>query len=360
MKMMADYRKILPSLVLDIVKFFDINNAIKTYNEAGGCVIQSRTVQDFLEHIKENFQSQANGLYPQPEPVNKICQKLVDLGYLSPTRAVSGTNFGDLDNTYLGRLEEGLEQENLVIQLNNAVYGWSSIYDSYQRSVIPISFEDDNCDKSIGTAFIINPYIIVTAAYCILNAKTISVRNLEQALLQKAAVHVSLDPAIDLAIIHLGEPFFKNVPPIPIATGYVLDDVMVLGYPNVPGFHPTVAAEKALISSRLTAVQGIVSSTPEEIFTRSSLFLITARVRGGFSGGPVLNSSGACVGVVSREPVSHVSNDAGSSYHTYDNLGYGTAIPSNLLSQLLNELNSLSFVHSRKLEVGEVTWVDFV
>lgn len=115
-----------------------------------------------------------------------------------------------------------------------------------------------------------------------------------------------------------------------------LDEVLTLGYPDVPGFHPTIAAERANISSRLTATRGAVASKPSELWTRSEAFLITARVRGGFSGGPVLDSLGQCIGIISREPASYAAEPGA---HRYDNLGYGTAIPATRLISMLQQID---------------------
>jgi serine protease Do len=62
--------------------------------------------------------------------------------------------------------------------------------------------------------------------------------------------------------------------------------IIALGYPDVPGFQPALAAEKAMISSRLTDARGAAASTPFEIWARAELLLVTARVRGGFSAVP--------------------------------------------------------------------------
>lgn len=203
------------------------------------------------------------------------------------------------------------------------------------------------------------PGTLVTAAHCIVGAQAVAIRGVAPAQLQRASVYVSANEAIDLAVLRLSDPVFGSCFPIGLGHGDVLDDVMVLGYPNVPGFHSTLAAEKAMISSRFTAVRGAVASSTEEIFARSPLFLITARVRGGFSGGPVLNSHGACVGVVSREPASQSSSGPGSGHHLYDNLGYGTAIPTALLEEIFGEVGSKNLAHARLLRAEEVTWTEF-
>ena len=55
--------------------------------------------------------------------------------------------------------------------------------------------------------------------------------------------------------------------------------------------------------------------------------LVTARIRGGNSGGPIINSNGQVVGVAFSEPMSEGN---------YDDMGYGVAYPIDVLGQLLD------------------------
>lgn len=360
MKLVADYRDAYPDLAVEILEFFTDTNAHQHQTPAGHAGMRPRTVQEFLDHMHKKQVPPTSKPYAQPEPINTICRRLVDLGWLSPAGQAAGTNIAGLNNAYIGILQPGYDRYAINLHVSNAIYGWPCIYDTYYSSVVPMLNEGTDGTLSIGTAFVVGPRTIVTAAHCILHARTVALREVEPDLLQRASVYVSSNTAIDLAVIQICEPILASHFPISLGNGNVLDDVMVLGYPDVPGFHPTLAAEKAMISSRFTAIRGAVASAPEEIFARASLFLITARVRGGFSGGPVLNSLGTCVGVVSREPASQSSGDQGGGHHLYDNLGYGTAIPTVLLKQILEEVGSPNLTYARRLEASEMTWTEFV
>lgn len=359
LKQVAEYREVHPEIVIEILEFFDGSNMRQARHPAGHGTVVPRTVREFLEHLRKKQPDPSSKPHPQPEPINTICRRMEELGWLSSAGQSTGLNIGGVENAYVGTRPTGYDRDALNKHASNIIYGWACIYDTYRPAVIPVLHEAADGASSIGTAFVTGPHTVVTAAHCIVGAKTVAVRGVAPLQLQRASVYVSANDAVDLAVLRLGDPVFADCFPISLGHGNVLDDVMVLGYPNVPGFHPTLAAEKATISSRFTAVRGAVASSAEEIFTRSPLFLITARVRGGFSGGPVLNSQGVCVGVVSREPASQSSSGMGSGHHLYDNLGYGTAIPTNLLEGVLVEVGANTLTHSRLLGPDEVSWADF-
>lgn len=108
-----------------------------------------------------------------------------------------------------------------------------------------------------------------------------------------------------------------------------------MGYPQIPGYTCFLTAEKAVISSipekRFVATEGQIVAEAQEIWSKENLFLITAKIRGGNSGGPVINRFGNCVGIVSGKPFSEGS--------AYDDLGYGTAIPAKFAIEMLENLS---------------------
>jgi S1-C subfamily serine protease len=59
--------------------------------------------------------------------------------------------------------------------------------------------------------------------------------------------------------------------------------------------------------------------------------LITAKIRGGNSGGPVINSNGRFVGIACQAP-----NYEGDIVD-YDDLGYGIAVPVKYLNELIEK-----------------------
>jgi S1-C subfamily serine protease len=218
--------------------------------------------------------------------------------------------------------------------IDYAVYGFPVIYQELSPAVVPIVHVNVNDRPSVGTSFLRTQHLLLTAKHCLVGAKSLSIRGISKEQFSSAQVLVHNNDALDLAALHFPDPVLSGVKPITLGIGRVLDEVLVLGYPNVPGFTELLAAEKAAISSRLTVTKGAIASEATELFARTSLFLITARVRGGFSGGPVLNATGAAVGLVSRQPIADASQSS-ELYAQYDDLGYGIAIPSEAIVEFL-------------------------
>ena len=222
--------------------------------------------------------------------------------------------------------------DGLLFYLNCVAYGFPDIYASYKDYVLPVIVKMDNDDIEMGTCFRFSTGIL-TAKHC-LEAKEVAIKGYTAEQLKRGSVLISNDPDLDLAYIELQEPT-RFVP----GDANVLDEVLVMGYPKVPMFYSFCTAERAAISSIPT--RGAVASLADQYITRKAgpLMLVTARIRGGNSGGPVINSSGAVVGVAFSEPTAEGN---------YDNMGYGVAYPIDMLGQLLADCTNMqvNFVDS--------------
>ena len=175
----------------------------------------------------------------------------------------------------------------------------------------------------------------LTAKHC-LQVDEISIPGYTAVQLSQCRVLISEDEKIDMAFIETGE---KSV--LISDKAQVLDDVLVMGYPRIPQFFDFCAAERATISS--IATMGAVASLADQYITPSvgQLMLVTARIRRGNSGGPIINSDGAVVGVAFAE-----SDSEGD----YDEMGYGVAYPISVFYQMLQDskLMNVKFVDEVK------------
>jgi serine protease Do len=109
---------------------------------------------------------------------------------------------------------------------------------------------------------------------------------------------------------------------------------MALGYPPIPGYPNVLSALRARVagdlSEYLQSTTGDVAAVEKSFLTRVQMYLMSARVKGGSSGGPVLNKRGEVIGMVSECP----SSDS----EEIDKLGFGAAIASGEIEEFLSEI----------------------
>lgn len=223
---------------------------------------------------------------------------------------------------------------------NCVVYGYKYIYDLRKQSVLPIVHESKGrqqlgtCFKALGG--------IVTAKHCIENAEKICILGVDIEKLKQAKIFAP--GGLDLAFINIQDESDNFL----LSEGEVLDDVLVMGYPKIGGFDNFVTGEQATISSkaelRLTPTKGSVAAVEGSYVDKCELMLITARIHGGNSGGPVVNNRGQVIGITLQQP--------NSDGDYYENLGYGVALPAKYLSSIKqNPYNgALNFVNESDLK----------
>jgi len=314
-------------------------------------MLKARTVYDFAMYLAVPT-GDTTRKCPTFHRLNLILQRMADLNMLM---VVHRGGIDSMDAAYFCRLTDA-EIASVRDSIDYAVYGFPIIYQELSPAVVPIVHVNAEDRPSIGSSFLRTEYLLLTAKHCLVGAKGLSIRGVANEQFLTAQVRVHSNDALDLAAIHFSDRVLPGVKPITLGIGRVLDEVLVLGYPNVPGFTELLAAEKAAISTRLTVTKGAIASEATELFAKTSLFLITARVRGGFSGGPVLNATGAAVGLVSREPFAKADHST-DLYAQYDNLGYGVAIPSEAIIEFLTACSDDNRDIAMPLDVSTIDYV---
>jgi S1-C subfamily serine protease len=177
---------------------------------------------------------------------------------------------------------------------------------------------------------------IVTAKHCLTDGDNIAIRGYKANFLNSCKIYVSKNEDIDLAYIETGEQ-----PRFTIAEPHILDDVLVMGYPKVSFFLNFCTGEKATISAmaelRMTPTLGSIAAEGEIYFPHGlpKLLLVTAKIRGGNSGGPIINKEGLVVGVATGIPAGEGLSD--------DNVGYGMAYPILSVEKMISEKNIKTF-----------------
>lgn len=317
MKEFRDYDETIPELVYDILDYFRVGNKVKP--------AAKKSVLDYCVNSRFNADL-GNGMI-QPDAVHAICESLVKKGLLMCSKVGTGISGIDSNYLYLASPEDVFLSKDpaLIFYYNCIAYGFPYIYSAYLDYVLPIIVMKDG-KESMGTCFRYKNGI-VTAKHC-LTVDQVFIPKYPVEKLANSHVYVSKDENLDLAYIDIGEhsPLISN-------EAKVLDEVLVMGYPKIPMFFDFCAAERATVSSIPT--RGAIASIAEQYITRNigPLMLVTARIRGGNSGGPIIDAYGAVVGVAFSEP---------ESEGDYDDMGYGIAYPIEVLDKMMQDPITLS------------------
>ena len=318
MKEFLDYDIKYPDLIPDIVDYFTLRV---------GVPIKDKSVLKFCESFKT---IEGEGLI-QPDVVIKICNRLCDARHMSCIRTDCAIGF---DNNYLCVSKGGIpavpHSDYLRLYYNSLVYGFEYIYRNCLPNVLPVVAYKDG-KEPMGTCFrLFNG--LVTAKHCLTDGDEIAIKGYRADFLKDCKVYVSKNPDIDIAYIETKEPakMYNESP-------HVLDDVLVMGYPKVSFFLNFCTGEKANISAmanlRMTPTRGTIAAEGEIYYPKGlpKLLLVTAKIRGGNSGGPVINNHGMVVGVATG-----ISAGKGDSD---DNIGYGVAYPITAVEDMIGEGN---------------------
>lgn len=324
MKDFYDYDLKYPMLVMDILEYFDISYGMKDTSVLKFCEATGIPVKGGKEYKY------------QPAIINKICQRLCDKNKMSVLRNDGNLGFNNNYGIFVDKEMWNSNKKQMQIYFNSLVYGFSYIYNLYKEVVVPIVWEKENGDYSLGTGFKLYGGI-VTAKHCITDPKRLAIKGFSVDELTQSKIYVSDNPCLDIAFIDVGRKEEINVL---VDDGEVLQDVLALGYPKIPVFTDFLTAEKATISSkaevRLTPTKGTITAFGNNYMAKTELMLITAKIRGGNSGGPVINEEGAVVGISCQIP--NYEGDIGE----YDDLGYGIVTPIKYLIEILSKKKTIS------------------
>jgi serine protease Do len=309
------YSWLCPEMPYEIVLFFSQSETID------GKFIPKNLLQ-FCVHYANKFKIK---WFPETRVVAKMCDILCDNNQLT---VFHRGGYDSIENSYFVLGDQNLignpnSDSYFKKKLNYIVYGFRYIYEDFKKYVLPIEYTDSKGDKALGTGFLYANGLI-TARHCIEGAKQIAIKEIDAADLSKAQFKIPDNKMLDLIYVQ-----FQNQLPDTLMfseEANILDDVMTLGYPKIPGYHSFLTAENATVAARYTTSIGQVVSNAEDIWIKERLFLITAKIKGGNSGGPVISKKGSIIGV---------SVNLSQGDGDYDNLGYGTVIPVKFVDKLI-------------------------
>ena len=318
-------------LATDLIRFFRVLNAPQRDNTFGRWAIS-----DFLQN------------HPQYDEyifkVNIACNRLSAEGFLHHFgNTGTGPFYGDCYYSMMtARVNEEIEAYGFFEFL---AFGFPLIRNHFEKSVLPLDVTLKDGTPSIGSGFLIDSNRLVTAAHCVCvkgedikkQIKTIQIPGWNPATHRLNSIYIPTDDRIDLAVLTFDADPFPDAPKFKMQSFNVLDEVLSMGYPPIPGFQNLLVSETGRVAAYLKSTVGQVVTRAESYLDRQDKILISARVKGGNSGGPVVGKTGEVIGVVTSVP-----GDSGVT----DTLGYGIAIPydetvKNFLEQVQSQTNEV-------------------
>lgn len=317
----------------DLVQFFFVHNAHQS--------TQALTPKSLFEFMIAYPQYSMLG-HPEfsnnlPE-LGLICRRLAEKGFLFP--AGYSTESSLFREIYVSL---GFDQNDASYGVYDFVaFGFPKIREHFSEAVRAVVVKkiidinkgidnQDNLKDDIGSGFLLgNPLesrFFVTARHCVLNMKEVRIPGWNPANAPLLNLWTHIDERVDLAVIQFDGDPFPGIPGFRLQNAKLLDDVLTMGYPPIPGFESVLIAETAQIAGHLKSTTGQVVGEQKSYLDRQTYFLISARVKGGNSGGPVIGWQGGVVGVISQLPA--------EAEGRADILGYACAIPVTTLEQVL-------------------------
>lgn len=285
----------------------------------------ARTLHDFLDDCSTDLRNkhQHLGLIARV-----FCQKLIAEGFLF------SVGFDpDQELPYSERFVSYFYNDELAEygDYDFTALGFKEIVNRFQASVIKLSVVSAGGDEiTTGTAFLIDDNRMVTAAHCLPEHSTVTIEGWKSGdhPIKKITTFGRTDSKRpfftcrgleDLAIIEFESDPFPKSHKFALWGAGILDDCLVMGYPNIAGFDfPQIAGT------------GQVVSEHDSYARKQKMMFVDVRVKGGNSGGPVINRFGRVIGVITN------SEAAGEA--DIQELGYALATPAQTLQDMVNAL----------------------
>ena len=208
--------------------------------------IQPKTVNDFVDSIP----GAKHGL--NLNEMAKICSVFEQRGLLM-SGGVEGHSI--LGKSYLAANFN--EMRAAYGEYEFIAHGFSLIRERLGGSVRAVVVTKKNGDKGIGTCFLIgNSHTIVTAKHVVENMKEIKILGNGNRPVKVINISIPEYDKLDLALLVIADQAFQGIPPLRATNHNILDEVLCMGYPPIPGFHDVQIADIANINSEIKSSKG--------------------------------------------------------------------------------------------------------
>jgi serine protease Do len=243
------------------------------------------------------------------------------------------------------------------------VKGFPFIRETFNESVFLFLIKFDEGEQTVGTGFLVgyrgNTYVI-TARHNVFPNREFKIQTFGGAYLVPKKLWITFDRdyeprsdgLIDVAIIKVKDAPIKT---FMLSDWNILDEILTIGYPPVPGFDAVRFSETASIVA-VKSTTGQITGEGMSHVGKQDFFLISARVKGGNSGGPVINKAGKTVGIVTNIPAGGTTEDGG----TMDTMGYGVVTPSETIRKMLDTImdaSSIVNIMEKEIKLNDDGWI---
>ncbi len=214
--------------------------------------------------------------------------------------------------------------------------GFLAIRNNFENSVFPVIAHISELDLDIGTAFYLRTvtgFYIITAFHCVDKMINIQIPVSENDFIKPKRAFKSSNKKIDIAVLEI-DSLEKNHKPLFTDECKILDEILTIGYPPIPGFDAFQIAELSTINSTIRASRGNVLGNNNSYLDGLDYLLINARVKGGNSGSPIISKLGYACGVLVNIPSD--PNDKTK----LDDLGYGLGLSSKEIEAIINGIGT--------------------
>jgi serine protease Do len=314
-----------PELATRIVQYFNNNRVI-----VGG----EEKPMSIGEFVKQDKTANIN-------TVIKYCSILEKEFIILSTGRIGG---GAAQSCFQGsRISTPDENYNAYEHLCNGLLG---IRNKFKTSVLPVLRFPENEKLDIGTAFYLltsTGMFLITAAHCILGKEKIQILNDKQEPIIPEKIYVSPNEKIDIAALKISS-LEKGVFPFWLGESEILEEVLIMGYPPIPGFDAFLVSDTATINSELKSSSGKLLGEEQSYLNSLDFMLINARVKGGNSGSPIINKYGYVIGILVNIPTDSKNNKE------LDKLGYGLGMSSKEIAKITLLINSKEIDASMELD----------
>jgi hypothetical protein len=285
-------------LLEDIIAFFSpFNN--EEYSKDLNLSIEPNKITplslfDFCTYFCTYYKDKLNfDLFKNQHNLLKIVDKMVAKRYLTCTGSKKHT--GALDQCYLFLKEFSKKQKEGYFWITE-ILGFNYLIEEKSKLIIHLTGKTKDGDVHAGTGILINKNTIITCAHVLNDMKLDEEQEIQgkKTKITFQQVHKKINDGfivdgVDVGVIKLKDEFLFTKG-LAFSDYNTLDKILILGFPKIPH------SSKAELISQTGEINGSMDGTD-----KNKYIIFSTITRPGNSGGPIFNSLGNVVGIVTRE-----------------------------------------------------------